>query len=242
MEDNNRESLRKANRDQIKACSSIPTALQLFSTQNNVFVSACTETENHCAYFRGLMLNGGKGGGGFFFFLVAQRSSCSSMDLSYVHIIETIHHCHLGATGTAVLYRSMYNFLFSSSPGLSPFTAAASGGSLARPFSRPPSLHWHLLAAVAYRPASIISHCKVIRVLIMWGPPSGVIHQLRLLYTCKCKHVCASSAMRVSATSAPHNEPIRWGDGLMTHLQQRPSSMGLTVIAKSIPETCCSSH
>lgn len=72
----------------------------------------------------------------------------------------------------------MYNFLLSSSPSLSPFTPAASGGSLARPFSRPPGPRRYLLAAVTYRPASIISHCKAIRVLIMRGPPSGVIHQL----------------------------------------------------------------
>lgn len=59
VEENKRESLTKANRKQIKACPSVPTALQFFSTQTSSFVPACAETENRCATFRGLMLNRG---------------------------------------------------------------------------------------------------------------------------------------------------------------------------------------
>lgn len=157
------------------------------------------------------------------------------MDLNCVHIIEPIHHCHLGATGTAVRYTAMYNFLFSSSPGLSPFSPAASGGSLARPFSRPPGLHQCVLAAVAYRPSSII---RAIRVLIMRGPPSGVIHQLvsstvHMQMQTRVRVLCHACQRHVWADTAGrrHND-ISSRD---TH------QWGVTVMAKSIPESCCSS-
>lgn len=129
------------------------------------------------------------------------------------HIIETIHHCHLGATGTVAPYTGAYNFLrlvlarplTFHSPG---FQRIVSSALLP---SRPLRV---FISSCRISAASIISHCKAIRVLITRGPPSRVIHQLAsatvhmqmqtrvrvLCHACQ-RHVCAA-----------HNEPIQWGD------------------------------
>lgn len=139
-----------------------------------------------------------------------QRSPSSS---KRAHIIETIHHCHLGATGTVALYTGAYNFLrlvlsrplTFHSPG---FQRIVSSALLP---SQPLRV---FISSCRISAASIISHCKAIRVLITRGPPSGVIHQLvsatvhmqiqtrvRVLCHACQRHVCAA-----------HNEPIQRGD------------------------------
>lgn len=143
----------------------------------------------------------------FFFFFFCKSYAMrkegkprSSRRSKRAHIIETIHHCHLGATGTVALHTGTYNFLrlvlsrtlTFHSPGLQRIVSAA-----LLP-SQPVRV---FITSCRISAASIISHCKAIRVLITRGPPSGVIRQfVSATVHYKFKHVCASSAMRVSAT------------------------------------------
>lgn len=104
-----------------------------------------------------------------------QRSSCSS---KRAYIIETIHHCHLGAPGTVAPNTGASHFLrlLLSRPTFPTFHSPAPSGSLARPFF--PSQSVRVFISSCRISVAIISHCKAIRVLIRRGPPSGVIHQL----------------------------------------------------------------
>lgn len=186
--------------------------MQLFSAQNSFFVPACSGAESRSSSVAGFMLNRQLQFRmrQLFYFCIylffwsytmrkegKQRSSCSS---KRAHIIETIHHCHLGATGTVALHTGAYNFLrlvlsrplTFHSPGLQRIVSATL---LA---SQPGRV---FISSCRVSAASIISHCKAIRVLITRGPPSGGDPSTCLSY---CTHANANTCARpLPCVSAP---------------------------------------
>lgn len=191
------ESCSRANRQQFPA-------LQLFYTQSSFFVPAgagsCSPSVPGLMANRHLQFHMRH----FTFFCLKLCAKGGNSVLPPAPNTPTLLRQFITVTWEPRGQSGAYNFPGLSSPGLSPFTPPLLP-------SQPGSV---FIRSCRISAASIISHCKAIRVLITRGPPSGVIHQLvsatvHMQMKTRVRVLCRACQRHVWTA---HNEPIQRGD------------------------------